>query len=130
MTNSYATVRRALDSLGKGFDLASDFRLKYCKGKDSLVSLTQDQTKQLSVPGFGQFNDVSADIKCGKGDRTRYQSGILDFTQVCFSSLLLVHLTFVNILEVFNGVFFSFIVDVRIHEPEMLCSRKDSVGLV
>lgn len=82
MTNSDATVRRALDSLGKGFDLASDFRLKYCKGKDSLVSLTQDQTKQLSVPGFGQFNDVSADIKCGKGDRTRYQSGILDFTQM------------------------------------------------
>ncbi|KAK1352740.1 MACPF domain-containing protein [Heracleum sosnowskyi] len=82
MTHSDAIVRRALDSLGKGFDLTSDFRLKYCKGKDSLVSLTQDQTKQLSVPGFGLFNDVSTDIKCGKGDRTRYQSDILDFKQM------------------------------------------------
>ncbi|KAL8100704.1 MACPF domain-containing protein At1g14780-like [Apium graveolens] len=82
MTHSDAIVRSALDSLGKGFDLTSDFRLKYCKGKDSLVSLTRDQTKQLSVPGFGEFNDVSADIKCGKGDRTRYQSDILDFNQM------------------------------------------------
>ncbi|KAL1817325.1 hypothetical protein ACET3Z_019899 [Daucus carota] len=36
----------------------------------------------LSVPGFGQFDDVSTDIKCGKGDRTRYQSHILDFNQM------------------------------------------------
>ena len=82
MNTRDAIVRRALDSLGKGFDLTSDFRLKYCKGEDSLVCLNQDQTRQLSVPGFGQFDDVSTDIKCGKGDRTRYQSDILDFNQV------------------------------------------------
>lgn len=98
MTHSDAIVRRALDSLGKGFDLTSDFRLKYCKGKDSLVSLARDQTKQLFVPGFGEFNDVSTDIKCGKGDRTRYQSDILDFNQVnALLCVLLVHLTFVNV---------------------------------
>lgn len=107
MTHSDAVVRRALDSLGKGFDLTSDFRLKYCKGKDSLVSLTREQTKQLSVPGFGEFNDVSTDIKCGKGDRTRYQSDILDFNQVN-ASLLLVHLTSIYVLEVHNFLVFVY----------------------
>lgn len=82
MSNSDAIVRRALNSLGKGFDLTSDFRLKFCKGKDSLVNLNQDQTKELHVPGFGQFGDVSTDIKCGRGDRTRYQSDILDFSHM------------------------------------------------
>lgn len=84
MSNSDAIVRRALNSLGKGFDLTSDFRLKFCKGKDSLVHLSQDQRYELHVPGFGQFGNVSEDIKCGKGDRTRYQSDILDFNHVCF----------------------------------------------
>ncbi|WOH09336.1 hypothetical protein DCAR_0728793 [Daucus carota subsp. sativus] len=51
-------------------------------GKASLVCLNQDQTRHLSVPGFRQFDDVSTDIKCGKGDRTRYQSHILDFNQM------------------------------------------------
>ncbi|KAL1809256.1 hypothetical protein ACET3Z_026246 [Daucus carota] len=40
------------------------------------------KTRHLSVPGFRQFDDVSTDIKCGKGDRTRYQSHILDFNQM------------------------------------------------
>lgn len=85
MSNSrrdHGTVGRALSSLGKGFDLTSDFRLKYCKGKDRLVLLNETQTKELQIPGFGSFNHVSNDIKCGKGDRIRYQSDILDFNQV------------------------------------------------
>lgn len=84
MSDGDAIVRRALSSLGKGFDLTSDFRLKFCKGRDSLVNLNQEQTRQLHVPGFGQFEGVSTDIKCGRGDRTRYQSDILDFNHVCF----------------------------------------------
>lgn len=79
---SDAIVRKALSSLGKGFDLTSDFRLKYCKGDDRLVVLNETETTDLHVPGFGAFNGVSVDIKCDKGDRTRYQSDILDFNQV------------------------------------------------
>lgn len=85
MSNSrgdHGIVGRALSSLGKGFDLTSDFRLKYCKGKDRLVLLNETQTKELQIPGFGSFNHVSNDIKCGKGDRIRYQSDILDFNQM------------------------------------------------
>lgn len=85
-SNDNGIVKRALSSLGKGFDLTSDFRLKYCKGKHSLVLLHETQTKYLQVPGFGSFSHVSTDINCAKGDRIRYQSDILDFNQVLLHS--------------------------------------------
>ncbi|KAK4261813.1 hypothetical protein QN277_004762 [Acacia crassicarpa] len=75
-------VEKALNSLGKGFDLTSDFRLKFCKGEDRLVLLNETDRKELTIPGFGPVSDVSVDIKCDKGDRTRYQSDILTFTQM------------------------------------------------
>lgn len=80
--SSDGIVQRALSSLGKGIDLTSDFRLKYCKGNNRLVLLNETDTRELSVPGFGTFKDVSIDIKCDKGERTRYQSDILDFNQM------------------------------------------------
>lgn len=75
-------VETALSSLGKGFDLTSDFRLKYCKGERRLVLLNEAQRRDLIVPGFGAVQGVSIDIKCDRGDRTRYQSDILNFNQV------------------------------------------------
>lgn len=75
-------VEKALNSLGKGFDLTSDFRLKFCKGEERLVILNETERRELIVPGFGPVTDVSVDIKCDKGDLTRYQSDILSFTQV------------------------------------------------
>ncbi|KAI7725320.1 hypothetical protein M8C21_029668 [Ambrosia artemisiifolia] len=74
-------VQKAINSLGKGFDLTSDFRLKYCKGKDRLVVLNESEN-ELRVPGFGSFKGVSPDIKCDKGDRVRFQSDILDFNHM------------------------------------------------
>ncbi|KAI5678128.1 hypothetical protein M9H77_09078 [Catharanthus roseus] len=82
MMSGDGIVERAINSLGKGFDITSDFRLKFCKGKERLISLNETETKELLVPGFGSFKDVSIDIKCDKGDRTRYQSDILDFNQM------------------------------------------------
>lgn len=75
-------VEKAISCLGKGFDITSDFRQKYYKGKDRLVLLNETETRELVVPGFGTYKDVSVDIKCDKGDRTRYQSDILDFNQM------------------------------------------------
>lgn len=81
---SIGIVERALNSLGKGFDLTSDFKLKYCKGKERLVLLNETHRKDINLPGFGPIKDVSIDVKCDKGDRTRYQSDILEFNQVFF----------------------------------------------
>ena len=76
----------ALASLGKGFDLTFDFRLKYCKGKRRLVLLNETEKPDLQLPGFRPLRDVSVNIKCDKGDRVRHQSDILDFNQVSTSS--------------------------------------------
>ncbi|CAA6664761.1 unnamed protein product [Spirodela intermedia] len=73
-------VERALKCLGRGFDVTRDFRAKYCKGKESLV-LLRKETRELQVPGFGTVHGVSVDIKCDKGERTRYRSDVLEFSQ-------------------------------------------------
>lgn len=100
-------VEKALKSLGKGFDLTSDFRLKFCKGEERLILLNENEKRELSVPGFGSIRDVSVDIKCDKGDRTRYQSDILTFTQVTSLGHLIKHLAFILILQ------FSYIIRSR-----------------
>ncbi|CAA7401362.1 unnamed protein product [Spirodela intermedia] len=74
-------VERALKCLGRGFDVTRDFRAKYCKGKESLV-LLRKETRELQVPGFGTVHGVSVDIKCDKGERTRYRSDVLEFSQM------------------------------------------------
>ncbi|KAH9618591.1 hypothetical protein KSS87_019832 [Heliosperma pusillum] len=82
---SWSVIERAIECLGKGFDLTSDFRLKFCKGGhgDRLVVLNDDHKRPLVLPGFGAFHEpVSIDIKCDKGDHTRHQSDILDFSQI------------------------------------------------
>ncbi|KAJ0093554.1 hypothetical protein Patl1_25796 [Pistacia atlantica] len=65
---------------GKGFDLTSDFKLKYCKGKERLVLL--NEMHDINFPDFGSIKNVSINIKCDKGDLTRYQSDILKFNKL------------------------------------------------
>lgn len=82
MSGNEGIVERALKCLGRGFDITSDFRLKYCKGDERLVVLNDTDTRDLAVPGFGSFPGVSVDIQCDKGDRTRHQSDVLTFNQM------------------------------------------------
>ncbi|XP_068658170.1 MACPF domain-containing protein At1g14780 [Aristolochia californica] len=79
---SNGVVEKALGSLGRGFDVTGDFRMKFCKGKERLVAINEYEKKEIHVPGFGHFPDVSIDINCDKGDRVRYQTDILDFHQM------------------------------------------------
>lgn len=81
-------VERALRCLGRGFDVTCDFRPKYCKGKERLVVINEEERRELFVPGFGAFEDVPVDIKCDKGDRIRYQSDVLEFNRVSCHHLL------------------------------------------
>ncbi|XP_030468120.1 MACPF domain-containing protein At1g14780 isoform X2 [Syzygium oleosum] len=75
-------VEEALASLGRGFDLTSDFRLRFCKGEERLVQLNETEKRTLVIPGFGPVNNVPADIRCDKGERSRYQSDILEFSKM------------------------------------------------
>ncbi|PKA66135.1 MACPF domain-containing protein [Apostasia shenzhenica] len=75
---------RALRSLGLGFDLTSDFRLRFAKGYPGrrLVQLDEERTGDLVFPGGFAVRGVSKDIGCDKGDRIRFCSDVLEFNQM------------------------------------------------
>ncbi|EXB37835.1 hypothetical protein L484_003128 [Morus notabilis] len=82
---------RALEALGKGFDLSSDFRLKFAKGLGEscgggrLVVLDETNKRDIVIPGCGgglAIRGVSEDIRCDKGDRIRFKSDVLEFNQM------------------------------------------------
>ncbi|KAG6516057.1 MACPF domain-containing protein At1g14780-like [Zingiber officinale] len=75
-------VERAVRCLGKGFDVTCDFRPEYCRGKEERLVVLNEEKRELAVPGFGSCQDVPADINCDKGDRIRFQSDVLEFTQM------------------------------------------------
>ncbi|KAJ7979133.1 MACPF domain-containing protein [Quillaja saponaria] len=75
---------RALECLGKGFDLTSDFRLKFAKGIQGgrLVVLDEVNKTDILIPGGTTIKGVSENIRCDKGDRTRFKSEVLEFNQM------------------------------------------------
>lgn len=84
----------ALESLGKGFDLASDFRLRFAKGiregrgssssRKRLVVLDEQNKRDILIPGAGgvTIKGVSENIRCDKGDLLRFKSDVLEFNQM------------------------------------------------
>ncbi|KAE9601136.1 hypothetical protein Lal_00023960 [Lupinus albus] len=86
-------VEDALECVGKGFDLASDFRLKFAKGigenkKKRLVVIDEHSRRDILIPGAAgggasiSIKGVSESIKCDKGDRIRFKSDVLEFNQM------------------------------------------------
>ncbi|KAG4179899.1 hypothetical protein ERO13_A10G133000v2 [Gossypium hirsutum] len=72
---------RAMEALGKGFDISGDFRLKYAKGA-RLVVLDETDKRDIVLPGVFTIKDVSQDIRLDKGDRIRFKSDVLEFNQM------------------------------------------------
>lgn len=77
---------RALDCLGRGFDLTNDFRLKFVKGNGAggrrLVVVDDVNKRDMVFPDGAVVRGVSQDIRCDKGDRIRFKSDVLQFNQV------------------------------------------------
>lgn len=83
-----------MEALGKGFDLTSDFRLRFAKGSQRLVVLDEVNKRDLLIPSTGvTIKAVSQDIRVDKGDRIRFKSDVLEFNQV-FLFILFFHLLF------------------------------------
>ncbi|XP_021749274.1 MACPF domain-containing protein At1g14780-like [Chenopodium quinoa] len=73
---------RAVESLGLGFDLTSDFRLKFAK-KERLVVLDEAHKRNVVIPGGNvSIPGVSVDIRCDKGEQLRFKSDVLQFNQM------------------------------------------------
>ena len=78
-----AAVESAVRCLGTGVDMAADLRLRHCKvAGGCLVTRSGEQAVAVAVPGVGVVVDLPADVKCGKGGRTRLRSDVLEFNQV------------------------------------------------
>lgn len=72
-------------ALGAGFDLTSDFRLRFAKAGEGrrLVELGEE-TRDVPLPGGGgaTLRGVPRDVGVDKGDRIRFRSDVLEFNQV------------------------------------------------
>lgn len=83
-----SVAESAIRSIGLGYDIANDIRLKNCKQRGSpdplLIELDHDKVQDIVLPGNLTVTGVSKSIKCDKGERMRFRSDVLSFQQVCF----------------------------------------------
>lgn len=92
--NPQTAAEKAVSVIGFGYDVCKDLRLSACKegpNGSRLIELDPTQTRDLAVPGGAVVSGVPTSIKCDKGERTRFRSDVLSFTQVsifffCFLS--------------------------------------------
>ena len=83
----------AIGSIGRGYDVAIDLRLRYCKGdlKDPrLIEIDEDGGREIVLPGGISIPNVSKSIKCDKGERIRFRSDVLSFQQVVYFYCLII----------------------------------------
>ena len=95
----------AIQSIGRGYDISLDLRLKYCKGDSRLIEIDEDHGREIILPGSISIPNVSKSIRCDKGERTRFRSDVLSFQQVYLLDGLSVNLL---IFALLFFVLFSF----------------------
>lgn len=82
-----SVAERAVRVIGYGYDLTTDLRLSSCKAGPSdsrLIEIDETLTRDLVLPGGITVSNVPVSIKSDKGERTRFRSDVLSFTQVLF----------------------------------------------
>jgi hypothetical protein len=76
----------AIRSIGLGYDIANDIRLKFCKQQSLpdplLIELDHDEVQDIVLPGSLTIASVPKSIKCDKGERMRFRSDVLSFQQM------------------------------------------------
>ncbi|KAF7842789.1 MACPF domain-containing protein [Senna tora] len=72
----------AIASIGRGYDISNDLRLKFCKGDSRLIEIDENDGREVVLPGGVSIPNVSKSIKCDKGERIRFRSDVLSFQQM------------------------------------------------
>ncbi|XVE48553.1 hypothetical protein DITRI_Ditri01bG0010900 [Diplodiscus trichospermus] len=75
----------AIASIGRGYDLSNDLRLKYCKGDANhlpLIEFGDVGYYDVALPGGVNIPNVSKLIKCNKGESMRNWSDAISFQQM------------------------------------------------
>lgn len=82
----------AIWSIGRGYDLARDLRLKYCNGDEKdlpLIDFDGVGCYDVALPSGISIPNVSKLIKCSQGRSMRNRSEVISFDQVnLFSSVI------------------------------------------
>lgn len=85
-TAALKAAQAAIESIGLGYDLTVDLRLKYCKSTSlsdpRLIAVDDDQLRDIAVPGGFCIPQVPKSIKFDKGERMRFGSDVFSFQQV------------------------------------------------
>ncbi|KAL3339394.1 hypothetical protein AABB24_028153 [Solanum stoloniferum] len=71
----------SVKAIGLGFDIVDDLRLKFCKDYQ-LISVDDDQVRDISIPGGILVQNVPKSINCDKGERMRFSSDLLSFSKM------------------------------------------------
>ncbi|XP_076935723.1 MACPF domain-containing protein At4g24290-like [Bidens hawaiensis] len=72
----------AIHSIGCGYDISLDLRLKYRKSEYRLIEIDESEGRDIVLPGGIVIPNVSKSIKCDKGERTRFRSDVIPFQQM------------------------------------------------
>ncbi|XVE83501.1 hypothetical protein DITRI_Ditri16bG0092700 [Diplodiscus trichospermus] len=73
----------AVQSIGFGYDLTADLKLKYCKKTSKLITIADhDHVRDIAVSGGILVRNVPKSIKYDKGERIRFTSDVLSFQQM------------------------------------------------
>ncbi|MQM12854.1 hypothetical protein Taro_045772 [Colocasia esculenta] len=72
----------AISSIGLGYDISADLRLKACKKEPRLIDFDHDEGREIILSGGISIPNVSKSIKCDKGERMRFRSDVLSFQQM------------------------------------------------
>lgn len=76
------SVEDVIKSVGLGYDLTNDLRLKFCKYDSKLIAIDHDNLRTVELPGRVSIPNVPKSINCDKGDRMRLCSDVLSFQQM------------------------------------------------
>uniref|UniRef100_A0A7N0T4G2 MACPF domain-containing protein n=1 Tax=Kalanchoe fedtschenkoi TaxID=63787 RepID=A0A7N0T4G2_KALFE len=101
----------AICSIGRGYDITEDLRLRYCKGGAAsgpdcrLIEIDDDSGRDMVLPGGVSVPNVSRSIKCDKGDLTRFRSDVLPFQEMSVQFNLELSLTGKIPSGLFNSMF-------------------------
>lgn len=79
-------AKAAIESIGCGYDISLDLRLKYRKSEYRLLEIDESEGRDIVLPGGIAIPNVSKSIKCDKGERTRFRSDVIPFQQVVWWS--------------------------------------------
>ena len=93
----------AIGAIGRGYDISTDIRLKYCKGDSDvshLIEIDGGQCQDIVLPGGITVPNVSKSIKCDKGERMRFRSDVLSFQQV-WNLLILIPISLQFLVDFF-----------------------------